>query len=183
MSLSKLLFIAANLSVAVSLQSASAQSATAPKSPAIPSPTETMVVLGSAAPVPLAESPRSVVVLPLEGKKLAAESPQDFLRQDSSIFLEERGAGGGQADIVLARRKLRADPRPAQRFPHQRQPDLAPQPRPARPPRSDEFHPGPRRRRLHSPRRRCAQRCRRFPHRRARPQLASAARRRGKLRS
>jgi len=60
-----------------------------------------MVVLGSAAPVPLAESPRSVEVLPLEGKKLAAESPQDFLRQDSSVFLEERGAGGGQADIVL----------------------------------------------------------------------------------
>jgi outer membrane cobalamin receptor len=60
-----------------------------------------MVVLGSATPVPLAESPRSVEVLPLQGKSLAAESPQDFLRQDSSVFLEERGAGGGQADIVL----------------------------------------------------------------------------------
>ncbi len=69
---------------------------------AVPSaPSETMVVLGSATPVPLAESPRSVEVLPLQGKKLAAESPQDFLRQDSSVFLEERGAGGGQADIVL----------------------------------------------------------------------------------
>ena len=33
--------------------------------------------------------------------ELAAESPQDLLRQDSSVFLEERGAGGGQADIVL----------------------------------------------------------------------------------
>ena len=60
-----------------------------------------MVVLGSAAPVPLAESPRSVVVLPLKDKTLAAETPLDFLRQDSSIFLEQRGAGGAQSDIVL----------------------------------------------------------------------------------
>jgi len=74
----------------------SAQSAAAPSAVS-----ETMVVLGSPTPVPLAESPRSVEVLPLQGKSLAAESPQDFLRQDSSVFLEERGAGGGQADIVL----------------------------------------------------------------------------------
>jgi iron complex outermembrane receptor protein len=66
-----------------------------------PAPTETLVVLGTATPVPLAESTRSVDVLPLQGKTLAAESPQDFLRTDSSLFLESRGAGGGQADIVL----------------------------------------------------------------------------------
>ena len=101
-----LLSIPVGLLLAVCLSDCCAQNATAPassaqKTNAIPSPTETMVVLGSAAPVPMAESPRSVEVLPLEGKKLAAESPQDFLRQDSSIFLEERGAGGGQADIVL----------------------------------------------------------------------------------
>jgi len=58
-------------------------------------------VLGSATPVPLAESQRSVDILPVQGQSLAAESPQDFLRRDSSIFLEERGAGGGQADIVM----------------------------------------------------------------------------------
>jgi iron complex outermembrane receptor protein len=101
-----LLSIPVGLLLAVCLRDCCAQNATAQASPsqkanAIPSPTETMVVLGSAAPVPMAESPRSVEVLPLEGKKLAAESPQDFLRQDSSIFLEERGSGGGQADIVL----------------------------------------------------------------------------------
>jgi vitamin B12 transporter len=74
----------------------------APPAPtSVPSATQTLVVLGSATPVPLAESPRSVDVIPLEGKKLAAESPQDFLRTDSSLFLESRGAGGGQADIVL----------------------------------------------------------------------------------
>ena len=37
----------------------------------------------------------------MKGESLAAESPQDFLRQDASVFLEERGAGGGQADLVL----------------------------------------------------------------------------------
>jgi iron complex outermembrane receptor protein len=60
-----------------------------------------MVVLGSAFPVPLAESSASVVVLPVEGKTLILESPQELLRQDSSVYLEERGAGGGQADLVL----------------------------------------------------------------------------------
>jgi iron complex outermembrane receptor protein len=60
-----------------------------------------MVVLGSAVPVPLAESSVSVVVLPVEDKSLLLESPQDLLRQDSSVFLEERGAEGGQADLVL----------------------------------------------------------------------------------
>jgi len=60
-----------------------------------------MVVLGSAVPVPLAESSASVVVLPVEGKVLTLESPQELLRQDSSVYLEERGEGGGQADLVL----------------------------------------------------------------------------------
>ncbi len=60
-----------------------------------------MEVLGSAVPVPLAESSASVVVLPVEGKTLTLESPQELLRQDSSVFLEERGAGGGQVDLVL----------------------------------------------------------------------------------
>jgi outer membrane receptor protein involved in Fe transport len=78
-----------------------AQSTAAPPPQSPPAPSQTLVVLGSATPVPLAESPRSVDVIPLQGKKLAAESPQDFLRTDSSVFLEERGAGGGQADIVL----------------------------------------------------------------------------------
>jgi iron complex outermembrane receptor protein len=60
-----------------------------------------MVVLGSPVPVPLAESAASVVVLPVEDKMLLLESPQELLRQDASVYLEERGAGGGQADLVL----------------------------------------------------------------------------------
>lgn len=92
-------FIAAPL-LAFAASCAAQSAATGQPAPIAPQ-TETMVVLGSAAPVPLAESPRSVEVLPLKGLRLAAESPQDFLRKDSSVFLEERGAGGGQADIVL----------------------------------------------------------------------------------
>jgi iron complex outermembrane receptor protein len=42
-----------------------------------------------------------VVVLPVKDQTLSLESPQELLRQDSSVSLEERGAGGGQADLVL----------------------------------------------------------------------------------
>ena len=83
------------------VQAAFAQDAATPPKAPFKGPAETMVVLGSATPVPLAESQRSVEVLPVQGQSLAAESPQGFLRRDSSIFLEERGAGGGQADIVM----------------------------------------------------------------------------------
>jgi iron complex outermembrane receptor protein len=79
-----------------------AQSVTAPQPPTVPKISETMVVLGLAVPVPLAESPSSVLVLPVDSINiLSLESQQDLLRQDSSVFLEQRGAGGGQADIVL----------------------------------------------------------------------------------
>lgn len=62
---------------------------------------QTVVVLGSAVPVPLAESPRSVLVLPLVENGLAPATPLDPLRDDASIFLEQRGAGGAQTDISL----------------------------------------------------------------------------------
>lgn len=78
-----------------------AQDAAMPPQTRMKGSAETMVVLGEAAPTPLAESQRSVEVIPVRKQALAAASPQDFLRQDSSIFIEERGAGGGQADIVM----------------------------------------------------------------------------------
>jgi len=81
------------------LRAAFAQGAPAAPATPVKGKTETMVVLGTATPVPLAESQRSVEVLPVNKKSLAAESPQDFLREDSSVFLEERGSGGGQADL------------------------------------------------------------------------------------
>jgi iron complex outermembrane receptor protein len=78
-----------------------AQAVTATPAAPIHGPTEAVVVLGSPVPTPLAESPASVVMLPVGACVLSLESSQDLLRQDSSVFLEERGAGGGQADIVL----------------------------------------------------------------------------------
>jgi iron complex outermembrane receptor protein len=91
----KSIWIAGCLSLALCSQAARAQSA------GVPPVSQTVVVLGSPVPVPLAESPASVLVLPVGTKALSLESPQDLLRQDSSIFLEQRGAGGGQADLVL----------------------------------------------------------------------------------
>ena len=89
------------LLLAVCASSAFAQVAPAAQPAPLPHPSETMVVLGSPVPVPLAESPASVAVLPVEDKALLMESPQELLRQDSSVFLEQRGAGGGQADLIL----------------------------------------------------------------------------------
>ena len=89
------------LLLAAVLRTAVAQDATKPPASLVKGTAETMIVLGTATPVPLAESQRSVEILPVTGKSLAGESPQDFLRKDSSVFLEERGAGGGQADLVL----------------------------------------------------------------------------------
>ena len=93
--------IASAICLAACAQAACAQNASATLPTSLPQPTETLVVLGSAVPVPLAESPASVLVLPVETKSLWMESPQDLLRKDSSVFLEQREAGGGQADIVL----------------------------------------------------------------------------------
>src|SRR3984885_14275220 len=82
-------------------QNAAAQNAAQAPTAPVKGNSEIMVVPGAATPVPLAESQRSVEILPVKGESLVAESPQDFLRDDSSVFLEERGAGGGQADLVL----------------------------------------------------------------------------------
>jgi iron complex outermembrane receptor protein len=96
-----LISIVGCLLLAACAQQAQAQAAPAAQPAQLPHPTETLVVLGVAVAVPLAESSASVVVLPVEGKTLLLESPQDLLRQDSSVFLEERGAGGGQTDLIL----------------------------------------------------------------------------------
>jgi outer membrane cobalamin receptor len=101
MSFSKIHRSTASFLFALVLQAASAQTPSTPQAPSIPKQTETLVVLGAATPVPLAESSRSVKVIPLQDKKLAAETPLDFLRQDSSVFIEQRGAGGAQSDLIL----------------------------------------------------------------------------------
>lgn len=77
------------------------QTPSKPSAPPAPHPTETMVVVGTATPVPLAESSESVQILPVKQQQLKVQTPLDLLREDSSLFLEQRGAGGAQSDIVL----------------------------------------------------------------------------------
>ncbi len=81
---------------------AAAAEQTAPiASPDLLRPSQTIVVLGNATPVPLAESPSAVEVFPLEIVAPFVASPVEVLRSDSSIFLEQRGAGGAQSDLTL----------------------------------------------------------------------------------
>jgi outer membrane cobalamin receptor len=85
----------------VSLALLAQQTQAPPASQPLPHPAETMIVLDTATPVPLAESPRSVLVLPLRENALSLATPLDPLRSDASIFLEQRGSGGAQTDITL----------------------------------------------------------------------------------
>ena len=97
----KAAFFAIFLILAAQAQPSFAQTVPATQPAPLLHPSETMVVLGTAVPVPLAESTSAVVVLPVEEQILTLQSPQDLLRQDSSVYLVERGTGGGSADVVL----------------------------------------------------------------------------------
>jgi outer membrane cobalamin receptor len=98
MSVFKTACLAAGLLLSAGAPRASSQ---ADQPAPLPHPSESVVVLGSAVPTPLAESTSSVVALPVKNQALMLGSPQDLLRQDASVFLEERGTGGGQADLIL----------------------------------------------------------------------------------
>jgi iron complex outermembrane receptor protein len=74
---------------------ATAQQASQPDSPV----RETVVVVGAPNPITLGESTRSVVVLDTVQHPLAFETAEDYLGTDPSTFIEQRGAGGAQADI------------------------------------------------------------------------------------
>lgn len=75
------------------------QSPTVPAS--VPAVQSTVVVVGVPEPVTLGESPRSSVVLDTQQHPLAFETPEDYLRSDPSTLIEQRGAGGAQADISI----------------------------------------------------------------------------------
>jgi vitamin B12 transporter len=69
-----------------------------------PAPTpvqETVVVTGAPDAVTLGESPRSLVSIDTTQHPLAFSTPEDYLRTDPSTFIEQRGAGGAQADISI----------------------------------------------------------------------------------
>ena len=67
----------------------------------LPPVIDTVVVVGSPDPVTLGTSPRSVVVLDTAQHPLAFSTIEDYLRTDASTFIEQRGAGGAQADISI----------------------------------------------------------------------------------
>jgi len=66
-----------------------------------PSVSSIVVVLGSPEPVSEAESSRVVTVIDTKQHPLVVPTIEDFLRTDSSVFIEQRGAGNVQADINL----------------------------------------------------------------------------------
>ena len=94
-------FFLASLFILVILRLGYGQNPASTQDPAFQAQPETLVVVGTATPVPLAESSRSVAVVPIEPNLLSVQSPLDLLRNDSSAFIEQRGAGGAQSDVVL----------------------------------------------------------------------------------
>jgi outer membrane cobalamin receptor len=66
-----------------------------------PSVSSTVVVLGSPEPVTETESSRVVTVINTKAHPLVVPSVEDYLRTDSSVFIEQRGGGGVQGDISL----------------------------------------------------------------------------------
>ncbi|HUY80587.1 MAG TPA: TonB-dependent receptor [Acidobacteriaceae bacterium] len=66
-----------------------------------PKVSSTVVVLGSPEPVTEAESSRVVTVIDTKAHPLVVPTVEDYLRTDSSVFIEQRGGGGVQADISL----------------------------------------------------------------------------------
>lgn len=66
-----------------------------------PVTSSTVVVLGSPEPVTQAESSRVVTVIDTKKHPLVVPAIEDYLRTDSSVYIEQRGAGSVQADINL----------------------------------------------------------------------------------
>jgi outer membrane cobalamin receptor len=62
---------------------------------------QTVVVVGSPEPVAIGESPRSVFAIDTEKHPLAFETAEQYLSNDPSTFIEQRGGGGAQADISI----------------------------------------------------------------------------------
>ncbi len=61
----------------------------------------TVTVLGAPDPISLGESARSVVVMDTQKHPLAFDNVEDYLRTDSSIQINQRGASGYPADLSI----------------------------------------------------------------------------------
>lgn len=67
----------------------------------LPPVATTIVVLGTPSPVTVGESNRSTTVIDTTPDPLAYSSTEDYLQTDSAIYVQQRGAGGSQADISI----------------------------------------------------------------------------------
>jgi outer membrane cobalamin receptor len=83
----------------LSLRAQQPVSTTTPQS--IPPLQTTIVVLGNPVAVTAGESARSAVTLDTQEHRLAFQDAEDYLRTDSSVDIEQRGAAGTQADISI----------------------------------------------------------------------------------
>lgn len=77
------------------------QTSQQPPAPKKPSVSSTVVVLGSPEPVTESSSSRVVAVIDTQQHPLTVPTVEDYLRTDSSVYIEQRGAGDVQGDITL----------------------------------------------------------------------------------
>ena len=77
------------------------QTSQQPPAPKKPSVSSTVVVLGSPEPVTEANSSRVVTVMDTKEHPLLVPTIDDYLRTDSSVYIEQRGAGDVQGDISI----------------------------------------------------------------------------------
>ena len=97
MNMNKLLCLPLLAAVSVYAQTHSQTKKSQPVSPV----STTVVVVGNPEPVTLGESDRSTAVMNTQKHPLAYSTVEDYLRTDASTFIEQRGAGGSQADISV----------------------------------------------------------------------------------
>ncbi|WP_213807451.1 TonB-dependent receptor [Granulicella sp. dw_53] len=91
------------LGLFITVPAFSQQNQPAPEPPpeAIPPLQTSIVVLGTPEPVPAGESARSGVSLDTQRHRLASPDIEDYLRTDSSVDIQQRGAAGVQSDISI----------------------------------------------------------------------------------
>jgi len=67
----------------------------------VPEVRTTVVVVGTPDPISQEDSPRATETLPVQAHPLAFTDPNDLLRDDASVDLEQRGGGGVQTDVTI----------------------------------------------------------------------------------
>src|SRR5260370_20947971 len=90
-----------SLTLCLALPAFCQQTQPTPITPAIPPLEPTIVALGTLEAIPAGESARSGITLDTQQHRLASHDIEDYLRTDSSVAIQQRGAAGTQADISI----------------------------------------------------------------------------------